>query len=92
MLVCVFTWFGEILTLTIKPSDIYLNIEKEKIKDFLKEKNCEVVGFRMVKSGELVLFYSNGDLYVGIATVKYAGYPRFILKELNCTNLDLFWE
>lgn len=76
----------------VKPSEIYLDKTKEDIAAFLAAKDCRIVTFRMVRSRDLVLFYNSGNLSIGIADIKYAGYPRFILESIDDTKIEAFWE
>jgi len=80
------------MTVSVKPSEIYRNISPETIEEYLSENGYKIVGFRIVKEGDTILFYSGGDLAVGSAKVEYAGYPRFILDRKDSTHLMDYWE
>lgn len=80
------------MTITVKPSDIYRNIHPSVIQNFLVNNYLRIVTFKLIETGDLVLFYNNGDLNVGTATVRFAGYPRFVVETTHNSCLNDFWE
>lgn len=80
------------MTITVRPSDIYRGIPKNDIRQFLSEQGYQIAAFKMVDPGDTTLFYASKKLSIGPAKVDNAGYPRFVLRPTDGTNVDTFWE
>lgn len=80
------------MTVNVKPSDIYRNLSPEIIGDFVASQGYRIVTFKMVESGDNVVFYNDGKLKIGRATVAWAGYPRFVVEPSVASNIEDFWE
>lgn len=80
------------MKIEVKPSDIYRGVCPSMIEDYLLRCRFRVVTFRMVQDGDIVLFYNNKKLNIGVAKVQNAGYPRFIVESIIETKITDFWE
>lgn len=81
------------MTATIKPSEVYVGISKQQIKQFLCSQRLKVIDFRIVRTSDLVLFYNSGKLNAGLANPQFAGYIRYIVAAVKDeTGVDETWE